>query len=306
MLGSLKRLTKHFYYYLTADSFIAVYPDIKASQQKVNLFEYHPNRFYKDLLQNDLPYNLGDTLSFLVVDWMLQTKGLNKESNRKSKNGVKYVHLNSIGSNVFSSYQNATIWGSGAGAKNELNSRLNRLLNRHPYRKLDIRAVRGPLTREKLLQYGHKCPAIYGDPAILMPFIYSPEPVEEKYKKEILIIPQFLYEKEIREKYPDYAMESMNTDNYMQVIDQITSSKLVITSSLHAIILAEVYGVPAIFFKSLPKTFKFQDYYASTGRYDVKFANNLEEAFASTPPEIPDFTQLQKGLIESFPFDLWI
>lgn len=207
---------------------------------------------------------------------------------------------------MFSSYQNATIWGSGAGAKDELNNRLSRFFNRYPCRKLDIRAVRGPLTREKLLQYGHKCPPIYGDPAILMPLIYKPEPVDEKYKNEILIIPQFLYEKEIREKYPDYAIESMNTNNYKQVVDQITNSKLVVTSSLHAIILAEVYGVPAIFFKSLPKTFKFQDYYASTGRYDVKFADSLEEALTLTPPEIPDFTNLQKGLIESFPFDLWM
>lgn len=45
----------------------------------------------------------------------------------------------------------------------------------------------------------------------------------------------------------------------------------VYSSSLHGIILAEAYGVPAVMFRSYDKSvdFKYLDYYASTGRYDV-------------------------------------
>lgn len=292
---SIRRFFRHIYYYLTAETFVAVYPDIKAKEYKANLFEYHPDRFY-DIEQ---PYNLGDYLSFVVVEWMLKREKLQRDSATQKK----YTHLNSIGSNVFSSYQNSTIWGSGAGAKDELSNRLSRIFNRHPMRRLDIRAVRGPYTREKLIEYGHKCPEVYGDPAILMPLIYAPS-ISDK-KRDVLIIPQFLYEKEVKEKYQQYEQVSMNTNDYEAVINAIVSSKKVITSSLHAIILAEVYGIPAVFFQSLPKDFKFRDYYASTGRYDVKIAHSIEEALTMEPMPIPDFSKIQSDLIDSFPYDLW-
>lgn len=302
MFKKLRSIARYLYTYLKADTYIAVYPDIKASRTKVNLFEYHPQRFYNNLY-NEQPYNLGDSLSFVVVDWMLRRAGKSIDSN-KGHNKKKYVHLNSIGSNVFSSFQNAVIWGSGSGAKDELCNHKEIILNHSPFRKLDVRAVRGPLTRDLLIKYGHKCPEVYGDPAILMPLIYQPKLVDEK--NDILVIPQFLYESDFRDKYQGYTILSMNTNDYKYVIDQIASAKLVITSSLHAIILAEAYGIPAVGFKSLPKDFKYRDYYASTGRPNVRLEENFESALSATPPPLPNLSALQKGIMEAFPYDLWI
>lgn len=222
MFKKLRSIARYLYMYLKADTYIAVYPDIKASRTKVNLFEYHPQRFYNNLY-NEQPYNLGDSLSFVVVDWMLCRAGKSIDSN-KGHNKKKYVHLNSIGSNTFSSYQNAVIWGSGSGTMDELSNRKERIFNHFPFRKLDVRAVRGPLTRDLLIKYGHKCPEVYGDPAILMPLIYQPKFVDEK--NDILVIPQFLYESDFRDKYQGYTILSMNTNDYKYVIDQIARLNL--------------------------------------------------------------------------------
>ena len=154
------------------------------------------------------------------------------------------------------------------------------------------------------MKYGHKCPEVYGDPAILMPFIYTPKC---KVLHDLLVIPQFYTEAEFREKYPNLYMVSMNTNDYKSVIDAIVSSKKVIASSLHGIILAETYGVPAVFFRGLGKRndFKYLDYYYSTKRYDIKIADSFEEALTMEPLPLPDLKSLQEGLIKTFPYDLW-
>lgn len=298
MVGKkLKSVAHELNLYLKADHIVAVYPDIKAKNNRVNLFEYHPDRFGY-YLHNGVGYNLGDALGVIIVEWMLAKRGLKIDQEVKGRK-----HLNCVGSNVFSSYQNTTVWGSGAGAMSELSNRTTKVLNSYPFRRLDVRAVRGPMTRDLLLKYGQKCPEVYGDPAILMPLIYQPE--TKKEFNEFLIIPQFIGEKEIREKYPDYPMESMNTNEYKRVVDAIVHSKKVITSSLHGIILAEAYGVPTVFFKTLKREFKFKDYYASTGRFDIRIAESIEEAFKMEPLPLPDLSALQQGLLDSFPYDLW-
>ena len=99
----------------------------------------------------------------------------------------------------------------------------------------------------------------------------------------------------------------MNSDNYKSVIDQIVSCEYVISSSLHGIILAESYNVPAIYFNGKPgrQQFKFKDYYLGTGRTDFPLVTSLVEAYDSYAPKLPDLSELREGLLKSFPYDLW-
>ena len=294
----LYKLNPRIYLYVHRNEMIGGYPQLKAQNNRVNLFDYHPEMksYGKDTRYNNSRYNLGDYLGWVISEWMLQKKGLSLSTPIKGK---KFFH--SVGSNVFGGYQNSTIWGSGAIC--EPKSRW-KYLGYYPFRKLDIRAVRGPLTREVLLKFRHKCPMVYGDPAILMPLIYQPQ-IEKQDK--ICFIPQFYSEKELRKKYPNHEFISMNTNDYKSVIDAIVSSKKVVTSSLHGIILAEAYGVPASFFRSLDKKldFKYLDYYYSTGRTNIEISETLEEALAKKTPPLPDLKKMQQGLLESFPYDLW-
>ena len=103
--------------------------------------------------------NLGDYLSKIVVSHFMT------KSKRKRRRKTLYA----IGSIIGFRCQDAVVWGSG-------------ILSDHPSCKkyisastLDIRAVRGPKTRQILLDCGKDCPEVYGDPAILMPLIYMPK-----------------------------------------------------------------------------------------------------------------------------------
>lgn len=297
VIRKIKRIIKTLYCYIFADKIIAYYPSVKAKDHRVNLYDYHPE-LEKNTRFNGSRWNLGDSLGFVVTSYMLEKKGLSLDSwvNKRK-------HFNCIGSNVFASFQHSTIWGGGI-LSSDFERRPRSFLFRYPLSRFDFRAVRGPLTREIVLRFGHKCPEIYGDPAILMPFIYNPK-LEKTH--DLLVIPQYKTEIEFRQKHPDLFVVSMNTDDYKAVIDAIVSSKKVIASSLHAIILADAYGVPSVLYRGLDKVkdFKYLDYYYSTGRKDIKIAESFEEALNMEPLKLTDLTPLQEGLMKSFPYDLW-
>lgn len=241
--------------------------------------------------------NLGDYLSVPVAEYMLSLNGI--DYGKAKKNKKKYGHLFVIGSVIGYKTFDSAIWGTGV-----LN--LKQAANVHEqsaYRRYDIRAVRGPLTKRVLEAAGYKVPEVFGDPAILMPKIYSPSSVEKKY--DVSVIFHFRYARQLE----DMHTISMETKDYQKVIDEIVASKRVISSSLHGIILAESYGIPAVLLCESKEEdlFKYYDYYYGTGRYNVRIAWSLEEALNTEPMELPqNLDALREGLIKSFPADLWI
>lgn len=288
---------------INADNIILYFPETRTKEHRVNLHvsDMRLNGHIGGADAERNPYNLGDFLGNVIVNWMLDKKGLSLDDYVEHKK-----HLFTVGSGAVKSYQNMTMWGSGV--ERELPQRFRRFFQRSWYRKLDIRAVRGPKSREYLMRLGHRVPEVYGDPAILMPLIYSDLTGgggNEEY--DISIIPQLVTEKGIREKYPDAHIISMNTNDYKSVIDQIVQSKLIISSSLHGVILADAYGVPSVWYRGLGKDidFKYLDYYASTGRKPETIPTTIEEAMNTKPLPLPDLKPLQEGLLKSFPYDLW-
>ena len=230
--------------------------------------------------------NVGDALSPVVVSYLKEQNGITTDASPKGT-----AHLYAIGSIIDGAYQNATIWGSGL-----LRGKGRYWWNR--FRKLDIRCVRGPETRRALLGNGYHCPELYGDPAILMPLIYQPQDRQKRF--DYRVIPHMVYGK----GYPNVL--SPMTDDWKSFIDEIAQTKLVISSSLHGIILAEAYGVPAILLNDHDmKLFKYRDYYFSTGRYVFPVANSVKEALSMTPAQLPVLETMQTKLMKAFPVDLW-
>lgn len=300
---NIKKQVKEFLHdmnlVINANNMMMYYPDVKPQKNRVNLHLHDVKKTGWDYYDNGkYPVNLGDYLGKVVVDWMLDKKGLSLDDEVS-----KTKHLITIGSGGLKMFQDATIWGTGiyGGHTNKWSERFHNAKHRH----LDIRAVRGPLTREIFMDLGHKCPEIYGDPAIIMPLIYQPERINKVH--EYMIIPQYVQESLVRRYIKSDAIISMNSDDYKSVIDKIVSCNYVISSSLHGIILAEAYGVPAIYFNGKPgrQQFKFKDYYLSTGRTDFPLVTNLVEAYDSYAPELPYLSDLQQGVMNAFPYDLW-
>lgn len=100
------------------------------------------------------------------------------------------------------------------------------------------------------------------------------------------------------------------TNDWQETVDEIYNSKLVISSSLHGIILAEAYGIPAMLLKSKNINvglFKFKDYYFSTGRQEFPMLDNVRDS-TNFSPILPDRQIIEKiriDLLKSFPYDLW-
>ena len=252
----------------------------KALRNQVNLEYWHAKT------------NIGDTLSPVVVNWMLQRNNLSLDT------PVKHTsHLLAIGSIIGMGDFDSTIWGSGVHTEKNIQN-----INRQAaYRKYDIRLVRGPKTRAALLNAGYTVPENYGDPAVIMPHIYQSHSTKE-YDCSIIL---HLSNSNLDTK--ELHTIDVQTDDYRFFVDEICKSKKVISSSLHGIILSEVYGVPCIFLnQGMDKELmKFTDWYASTGRSEYRYANTIEEALDMEPMELPDFSQMQDTIINTFPYDLW-
>ncbi len=161
-----------------------------------------------------------------------------------------------VGSIIGFSNKNTVVWGSGAMHQKNI-----------PNPNADYRAVRGPLTRDLVLRYGGDCPEVYGDPGLLLPHFYTPT-APKKYR--IGIIPPYVDYVLIKGWYkdnPDVKIINLVNSNIEQVINDIAECENIISSSLHGIIAAQVYGVNAHWVSFSSKVLgdgtKFKDYFAS-------------------------------------------
>lgn len=254
---------------------------------KVNLL-YVGKSFKKE---NVSYYNVGDYLSKIVFEMLMKHFGI------KSYWTGKTHCIAHIGSIIQFLGQDCIVYGSGFLFRWAMPQFARKKL------KLDIRAVRGPLTRKVLLELGYNVPEIYGDPAILLPLFYQPTSSLNKY--DYIVIPHESHYKQYQNK--TYPVLSTLTNNWEEFIKKILSAKLVISSSLHGIIIAEAYGIPAIFLDETenPDQLKYDDYYYSTGRTQYVKAKTVEECLRLTPEKLPNFKKMQEELLKAFPIDIF-
>lgn len=131
--------------------------------------------------------------------------------------------------------------------------------------KADWRFVRGPRSKAKLESHGGKTSEVVGDPALLLPMFCD----ESKKKYDVGIIPHVSQYNWAKEQFPDYHVINLKTKNALAKAKEITECRSIISSSLHGIIAAHAYNIPAAYVEFelgiKGDGTKFQDHYESIG-----------------------------------------
>lgn len=249
--------------------------------------------------------NYGDLLGKYLVEKISGRQSIFKHSKQKHwfDTGKVLVTIGSILANV---NKRCVVWGSGIISKSV------------PVKKATFLAVRGPQTRAFLLEKGYDVPEVYGDPAILLPNYYKPK-VEPIFT--IGIIPHYSDYKMVKDWYHDnenVTVIDLMTNDIEATTDSILQCKHIVSSSLHGIIVAQAYGIPAVWQKFSDNLFgddiKFQDYFESVGIdsyqpeiIDQPLDHNSLEMLLKKYPVLPNkiiVEGLQKGLLEAFPLEV--
>lgn len=150
-----------------------------------------------------------------------------------------------------------------------------------------ILAVRGPLTRAALVG---DVPDVYGDPGLLLPRFYTPTFTHEF---DVGVIPHDV-EKDVPPVLDSKILWIDINAGVEAVVNQIARCDVILSSSLHGIIAAEAYGIPAGWIRMTGRIhggdFKYNDYTLSTCRdvsrplrWDPDLLTNLAQRTLPTP-----------------------
>lgn len=265
---------------------------------KIPLFYWSERRFIFREKEN-----YGDFLSKYLVERISGKETRFIHPRKQAWYKIDKVNLLAIGSIIHHASKASIVWGSGI------------IDNEQVIQEADFRAVRGPRTRKYLLELGYDCPEVFGDPALLLPLYYCPE-VEKKF--ELGIIPHYhdyRRAKEIFAGREEVEVIDLLTMDVEATTREILGCKKVLSTSLHGLIVAHAYGVPAIWVKMSDKIFgndiKYFDYLESVGLkiYKPFFIDKapseaeVDKMFTvySAIPEEEKISILQEDLIEVCP-----
>jgi len=222
---------------------------------------------------------------------------------------LKGRYIISIGSIIGWGSGKRIVWGSGVLFTNE---RIDNGL---------FLAVRGKYSQNRLKELGYPAPDIIGDPALLTPLVYHPTNIEKAYELGLILHhTQYEHFASFEEKH---GIKVINVLNEVEtVINEINSCKNIMATSLHGIIVAQAYNIPALWYE-YPKIFrigediKFLDYFSSVGISEYKpfplfeideFDKSNEIMKFETYKELThinvDLSNIQRSLLKVAPFPI--
>lgn len=282
LLSKIRRIPIYFHHYLSNEIVVNGY------------FFYNED----GTLKNN---NFGDDINFPLLHELTGRRV--RQEWRVGLNNLENIVC--IGSVIDCCNERSIIWGTGAISDS--------IVMYHKPK--HICAVRGPLTRRKLLEFGIDCPEVYGDPALLLPLIYAPK-TGKKYKYGFIPhyidydLPQVV---KFREEHPEILfIKFEGYTSWRNVIDQINSCEKIISSSLHGLIVSDAYGIPNVRIllsdNIVGGDFKYKDYFGGVER---KYRNPVDcrtkIEFDKIIDELRYYERIKFDsfrLLEAFPYKL--
>ena len=157
---------------------------------------------------------------------------------------------------------NVDVWGSGLMRP----FTDEEIASRRKLTGIEVHAVRGKLTQQHLVeQIGWDVPDIYGDPALLLPRLYTPHRAGQG---KVAFTPHGNHQKYFAKHIlGDVNFVNVRSD-FRDVIDAIAGARAVVSSSLHGLILAQAYQVPWVWLRIddhpiWGQFFKFEDFFST-------------------------------------------
>lgn len=261
--------------------------------------------------------NFGDVLIFEY----LKCKGIKYHLSTLTQ--CKIITIGSILHNFLKSRRNIGtnkklyVWGSGfiAGTKQDIRKLIGPFLWEFN-RNIEFCALRGRLSREIVQSITKiKLDIPLGDPGLLVKEIYTNK-VDKIYDLGVILhwkessddIKKFI-------RLSKYSYKFINpSDTPEKVIDEIRKCHVVVSSSLHGLIVADAFGIPnrhmVVTEKVEGGTFKFRDYYSAYENYPYinfyikkqpitdKLVEEILEKYTNREKEIE---QINARLVKSYP-----
>ncbi|GGG29306.1 GumL protein [Rhodococcoides trifolii] len=229
--------------------------------------------------------NFGDLLGPKIVRALALQLGIDTSRTARS------TRLLAVGSIVKLARSGDVVWGAGINGKS--------VGTEGDYAGVDVRAVRGPLTARWLRDRGADVPDVYGDPGLLASTLW-PETSRRIVTRDYTIIPNI----HDLAMYRDHPNTMSPRRSFTDIRSRILASDLVIGSSLHAIVIAESYGIPARLLRSETEPpFKYEDYYLGSGRSTFRVADSVCQALRLGGEKLPEWDA--QALTDAFPSELW-
>lgn len=226
--------------------------------------------YWHSLNRNDKKENYGDALAPFICSKLSQKQIQRVQHLRSKKYRFLFKPYFTIGSIIKRVNKNSIVWGSGIIDKDEIIAKATFL------------SVRGPKTRDRLINLGYDVPENYGDPALLLPYFI---PNNKKKKYALGIIPHFVDYENVKRMFSfskEIKIIDLVTNDVVKTTNEILECDAIISSSLHGLIVPHAYHIPALWMKFSNNlsgdNIKFYDYFESVGiSYNKEFIFSNEK-----------------------------